>query len=92
LEPLIHERAQRLCDKFLREVGRNKPIDLAKAYSCFTTDIIIAYCFGQTEGFLDNEGFEKTLSAGVQAGCRALPVMKQFPMILVILTALPELV
>ena len=92
LEPLVQERVQRLCDKFLQEAGRDKPLDLAIAYSCFTTDVIIAYCFGQTEGFLDNDGFEKNLSASLQAGCRALPVMKQFPWILVIMDALPELV
>jgi cytochrome P450 len=92
LEPLIHERAQRLCDKFLQEAGRDKPIDISMAYSCFTTDVIIAYCFGQTQGFLDNEGFEKNLQAALHAGCSILPVTKQWPGILVIVDTLPELV
>jgi hypothetical protein len=67
-------------------------MDISTAYSCFTTDVIIAYCFGQTQGFLDNQGFENNLRAGVHAGCRVLPVMKQWPGILVIMATLPELV
>jgi hypothetical protein len=60
------------------------------AYSCFSTDIIISYCFGQTQGFLDDEGFDKNLRAGIHAGCRILPVAKQWPGIFLIMDNLPE--
>lgn len=50
LEPMIHEKVQTLCDKLLRYPPR--PFDITAAYSCFTTDVITDYCFGEPFGLL----------------------------------------
>lgn len=56
LEGDIQEMVQQLCDKLLRFSGK-EPFEVAMAYSCFTTDAISGYCFGEKLGFLDQEGW-----------------------------------
>ncbi|KAE8314332.1 cytochrome P450 [Aspergillus transmontanensis] len=56
LEPKIHKLAQRLCDKILAQ-GK-EPLDIPSAYSCFSTDVISDYCFGDSYGFLDQTSWE----------------------------------
>ncbi|OGM50575.1 hypothetical protein ABOM_000567 [Aspergillus bombycis] len=56
LEPKIHRLAQRLCDKILAQ-GKD-PLDIPSAYSCFSTDVISDYCFGESYGFLDQASWE----------------------------------
>ncbi|KAE8369703.1 cytochrome P450 [Aspergillus caelatus] len=56
LEPKIHNLAQRLCDKILAQ-GKD-PLDIPSAYSCFSTDVISDYCFGESYGFLDQISWE----------------------------------
>ncbi|KAK7953154.1 cytochrome P450 oxidoreductase [Apiospora saccharicola] len=59
LETEIQRLVQRLCDKLLRrrESGGQggEPIEVTTAYSCFTSDAISGYCFGQSFGFLAQE-------------------------------------
>lgn len=56
LEDDIHNFVARLCDKLLLEAGRG-PIDITVAYSCFTSDVIFDYCFGESNGFLNQDGW-----------------------------------
>ncbi|XXG95502.1 hypothetical protein Hte_001766 [Hypoxylon texense] len=44
-----------LCDKLLASI--NEPVDLVIAYSCFSSDAISAYCFGETFGFMERDGW-----------------------------------
>ncbi|KXJ88751.1 trichodiene oxygenase [Microdochium bolleyi] len=55
LEPQVAGQVQRLCSRLLAWSGR-EPLDLASAYSCFTSDVISGYSFGQSFGFLDRQG------------------------------------
>ncbi|KAI1137896.1 cytochrome P450 [Hypoxylon sp. FL0543] len=57
LEPRIQELVQRLCDKLLSEAGKNKPLSVQECYSCFTSDVISDYCFGESFGFLTREAW-----------------------------------
>ncbi|KOC14495.1 hypothetical protein AFLA70_5g008462 [Aspergillus flavus AF70] len=56
LEPKIHKLAQRLCDKILAQ-GK-EPLDIPSAYSCFSTDVISDYCFGESYGLLGQTSWE----------------------------------
>ncbi|KAH8755328.1 cytochrome P450, partial [Diaporthe sp. PMI_573] len=56
-EPEIIKQLQHLCDKLLRCRGQ-KAFDITMAYSCFTTDIISAFSFGEPLGLLAQEGWE----------------------------------
>ncbi|KAI0888399.1 cytochrome P450 [Annulohypoxylon maeteangense] len=55
LEDDIHKLSQVLCDKILK--SGDSPIDVVVAYSCFASDTISSYCFGESFGFLDQEGW-----------------------------------
>src|SRR5881227_1736964 len=79
LEPLIHDLADRLCNKLLARRGNGKPFDITMAYSCFTTDIISSYAFGQTEGFLEQPDFEPNLRPTIFASLKPAPYVRQWP-------------
>lgn len=49
--------AQRLCDKIMAERGKGTPFDLTIAYSNLSTDVISAYCFGESFNLLDKPGW-----------------------------------
>ena len=56
-EPEILAKLQYLCDKLLTCKGQ-KAFDITMAYSCFTTDVISAYSFGEPLGMLTQEDWE----------------------------------
>jgi hypothetical protein len=60
------------------------------AYSCFTTDVITHYCFGESHGYLDQEGFEPNLGPAIQAGLTVGAAVKQWPIIFTIIDSIPE--
>lgn len=57
LEDEIHSFVTRLCDKLLTESRGRASGLLTTAYSCFTSDVIFTYCFGESHGFLHQEGW-----------------------------------
>ncbi|KAK7911853.1 trichodiene oxygenase [Apiospora marii] len=77
-EPVIHAKVQRLCDKLLRYPSR-KVFDVTSAYSCFTTDVITDYCFGEPFGLLEQDDWEPNFRAPTNAMQDAQPLFKFFP-------------
>ncbi|KAJ3946828.1 uncharacterized protein N0V96_003204 [Colletotrichum fioriniae] len=66
LEPQVHASAQKLCDKLLSFAGADGEIvPLQDAYSCFTTDVITEYCFGESFGFLEQKEWTPNYRAAV---------------------------
>lgn len=57
LEPEVHSQLQYLCDKLLRQTP-GTPFDITVAYSCFTSDVISGYTFGEPLGLLTQQGWE----------------------------------
>jgi cytochrome P450 len=90
LEPMIHELAQQLCDRLLACGSDGKPFEVTMAYSCYTTDVITSYCFGQSLGFLQRTDFEPNLRNAIHSGCKPLPVMRQWPFLFHIVNSMPE--
>ncbi|KAI0134042.1 cytochrome P450 [Xylariales sp. AK1849] len=79
LEPEIQKLVQRLCDKLLLESGKSKPIDVTMAYSCFTSDTISDYCFGESFGFLAQDSWEPNYRAALYAFLQTVYVFRFFP-------------
>lgn len=90
LAPAIHRQLQYLCDKLLREAtgaapggGRPPPLDVTVAYSCFTSDVISGYSFGEPLGLLTQAGWEPNWRQATYAFLdttfmfRYVPVMKR---------------
>lgn len=78
LEHGIHELVQRLCDKLLLESGQG-PVDLAMAYSCFTSDVIAEYTFGQSFGFLAQKSWEPNYRRSLVVTLQTVFVFRFFP-------------
>lgn len=59
LEPDIHRTLRKFCDRLLGYGNRHPgPFDITMAYSCFTSDVISEYSFGEPLGYLDQDGWE----------------------------------
>lgn len=78
LEDDIHNFATRLCDKLLLESGKG-PLDITVAYSCFASDVIFEYCFGESNGFLDQDGWYPNFREPTLAMLRHTLLFKFFP-------------
>ncbi|KAI1506236.1 cytochrome P450 [Biscogniauxia marginata] len=79
LEPQIQELVQRLCDKLLAQTGKIGPIDITMAYSCFTSDTISDYCFGESFGFLAQESWEPNFRGPLYSLLRTVFIFRFFP-------------
>ncbi|GKT41142.1 cytochrome P450 monooxygenase sdnE [Colletotrichum spaethianum] len=80
LEPKVHALAQRLCDKLLAGAGDpDKVVPLTEAYSCFTSDVVSDYCFGEAFGFLSQEDWTPNFREAVYGQLNHMFVFKFFP-------------
>ncbi|XPS70249.1 hypothetical protein M3J09_002488 [Ascochyta lentis] len=69
---------QSLCDKFLRN-PKKAPFNVTSAYSCFSTDMISAYCFGEPMGFLEQDGWEPNFREPMSAFLNTSYFFRFFP-------------
>ncbi|KAH7090475.1 cytochrome P450 [Paraphoma chrysanthemicola] len=79
LEPEIQLLVQKLCSKLLRQSGEGKAFDITMAYSCFTTDAISGYSFGQSLGLLDQESWYPNFREPTAAILQPVFVFRFFP-------------
>ncbi|UNI24499.1 hypothetical protein JDV02_010239 [Purpureocillium takamizusanense] len=78
LESDIRALAQNLCDKLLTHAGA-PAFDVTMAYSCFTSDAISRYCFGESFGFLDQEGWYPNFREPTAAILKPVFMFRFFP-------------
>ncbi|CZR51463.1 related to trichodiene oxygenase cytochrome P450 [Phialocephala subalpina] len=80
LEPVIHDLAQQLCNKLLAQADSKRgSFDLTAAYSCYTSDVVASYCFGESFGFLEQESFEPNFRRAVFSILNTRYFFKFFP-------------
>lgn len=92
LEPQVHASAQKLCDKLLSFAGADGEIvPLQDAYSCFTTDVITEYCFGESFGFLEQKEWTPNYRAAVYGALVHTFLFKFFPWTKIVMNAGPYL-
>jgi len=60
------------------------------AYSCFTTDMISGYCFGEPLGFTAQEGWEPNFREAMNAFLNTTFLFRFFPFLRVIVTIAPK--
>ncbi|KAI0550319.1 putative cytochrome P450 [Xylaria curta] len=90
LEPIIHEKIDKLCRQLMVHVGSRKPIQLNMAFSCFTTDVVTTYAFAKCYNFLEDSSFETNFHAPIVAGTDLGPYIKQFRFIFPLMKSLPD--
>ncbi|KAF4986601.1 hypothetical protein FGRMN_10769 [Fusarium graminum] len=83
LENEIHGLVQTLCTKLLAENNGDggKPFDIAHAYSCFTSDAISSYCFGEAFGLLSQDGWQPNYREATLAVLKPVFVLRFFPIL-----------
>ncbi|KAL7950682.1 cytochrome P450 [Trichoderma barbatum] len=79
LEPEIHKAVHLLCDKLLGYADRKEPFDLTSAYSCYTSDIIAEYCFGEKLGFLQQDDIEPNFRRAIYSILNTTYVFRFIP-------------
>ncbi|RYO99103.1 hypothetical protein DL764_006905 [Monosporascus ibericus] len=84
LEPVIQKLVQKLCSKMLDERGKKGPLNVTVAYSCFTSDAISEFCYGQSFGFLVQDAWEPNFLAPLHAQLKTAYVSKYFPITYVV--------
>ncbi|ETS80144.1 hypothetical protein PFICI_07673 [Pestalotiopsis fici W106-1] len=81
LEGDIHKLCHHLCDKLLARSGTKEVIDIAMAYSCFTSDTIFGYSFGESQGFLDQESWYPNYRMALLAVLKPVFWFRFFPIL-----------
>ncbi|KAK1572694.1 trichodiene oxygenase [Colletotrichum navitas] len=90
LEPKVHVLAQRLCDKLLADASDpDRVVPLTDAFSCFTSDVVSEYCFGEAFGFLDRETWIPNFREAVYGQLNHIFVFRFFPWLKAILLVGP---
>lgn len=89
LEPLVVATVQKLCAQIDNYAGIGKPVELAAAFSCMTTDIVTDYAFGKSYHFLNSPTFAPNLRSAILKGGAMGPLVKQFPWFLRLVKAIP---
>lgn len=79
LESEIHGLVNKLCDKLLAHSSKGGPVDIAMAYSCFTSDAIFGYSFGEEPGFLRQEGWYPNFREATLAVLKPVFLLRFFP-------------
>lgn len=79
LEPEIQTMVQKLCDKLLAQSGEEEAFDVTMAYSCFASDAISCYSFGESFGFLDQKGWYPNFREPTAAILRPVFIFRFFP-------------
>ncbi|KAI1380471.1 putative cytochrome P450 [Hypoxylon crocopeplum] len=90
LEPIIHDKIDKLCHQLSTHIGNNDPLQLNMAFSCFTTDVVTTYAFAKCYDFLADASFERNFHAPIVAGTDLGPFIKQFPFIFPLMQSLPD--
>ncbi|KAK8108859.1 hypothetical protein PG984_014660 [Apiospora sp. TS-2023a] len=65
LENEVRDFTVRTVDKMIQRAGSSE-FDVKEAFNCVTADIISQYCFGESMGFTDQEGFEPNFGTWVK--------------------------
>jgi cytochrome P450 len=79
LEPEIHTNVHKLCNKLLAQSGDGDVFDITMAYSCFATDTISGYSFGESFGLLNQKGWFPNYREPTAAVLQPVFIFRYFP-------------
>ena len=89
VEPLIHDKVQRLCVRFTDAMKEKRVIRLDAAYMALTMDIITEYAYGESYNYLSEDDFKLKWKETVVGGVANGVFLRQFPWALPILNGIP---
>ncbi|KAF5864081.1 hypothetical protein ETB97_008486 [Aspergillus alliaceus] len=89
IESLVWRNANTLASAITKVNSTGRSIDLLYAFRSFTLDTIMCFTFGNSVNALDAPGFKDPLIIAMDASLRAIPLLKNFPLIRKLLHSLP---
>jgi hypothetical protein len=91
LWPYILEKSESLCSILDNTYCDNKkPLNLTKAYGCFTLDVITDYCFGKSFSHILKPGFESEGMVVIEYLAGKIHLSFHLPLIRKIMGAIPK--
>lgn len=75
LEGEVHDFAQQTTNKMLTSAGKGA-FDVKEAFNCFTADVISQYAFGESMGFIAQEGWEPNFATWVKSFFKSAYMMR----------------
>ncbi|KAF2261425.1 cytochrome P450 [Lojkania enalia] len=90
LLPVVEERVEALVRR-LRSLGeQGEIVAMAYAYSAFTNDVVMQYCFGRSDHHIEAPGFDPVYHDTSFSAGKVIALMKHMNWIVTIMRALPE--
>ncbi|MCJ1363275.1 hypothetical protein MMC16_002382 [Acarospora aff. strigata] len=89
IEGLVWRNANRLASAITRANTGKSSIDFLYAFRSFTLDTVMCFTFGNCVDALDAPAFAEPLIVAMDASLRALPLLKNFPLIRNIAYSIP---
>lgn len=89
LEHLVWRNATRLASSITKANVTQSSIDLLFAFRSYTLDTIMCFTFGNCVNALEAPEFRDPLILAMDASLRALPVLKNFPLVRNLIYAVP---
>lgn len=90
LEPILHEKVERLCSGIRGFMQRREPLNVGVAFTALTLDVITDYCFRKSWNCLSKPDFSPQWKRAMTGLFEPVPVMKQFPWIAKFMNMLPR--
>lgn len=88
--PLIERQIAKLSHRLKNLHGSQEVVQLDAAFVALTSDIISAYCYGESGNFLDNPSFRSDIRASVMDATAICHWVRFFPFLLPLLQQIPE--
>ncbi|KAK7185562.1 hypothetical protein DPSP01_010758 [Paraphaeosphaeria sporulosa] len=90
LEPGIEERVGALVGRLRKRKERGEVVRMDHAYSAFTNDVVVQYCFDRSDHHIEAPGFDPSFHETSFGAAKAISLLKHLPWLLTIMRALPE--
>lgn len=79
LSPRLNKTISKLSARLDEFATAGNPLNLQKAFHCFTVDFITEYAFGKCANMLEDPDFESAYVRAVQASAKTQWIAKHFP-------------
>ncbi|OJD40589.1 cytochrome p450 [Diplodia corticola] len=90
LEPALKTKAIQYCRNLETWAGSGEALDLVTSISCFTTDVVTDYLYGNGYRFLDDPKMKLSLYHPIHMGAESIITFRHFPIYLKLFNAIPS--
>lgn len=89
--PLVRRKVRELCDRIESDfAGKDRPLPLTKAFTCFTTDVVTEYALRQSSSWLSMPDFGPNMHDMTSSALRKGHKVRHLPWIMALRQKIPE--